>query len=166
MKAFLLIVIILLNIGCKPIKEAQIIEGDLCYEWIKLGNFYGQPDSLLTNFYIWKDSIGYEGMMKEDSLSAYYLKLLEDNDLLVCPYVYIITDKRRRVLLYMNSAEYESLNHFTYKELIANHQKVRIVAKVHSLVDNMFVCKKLISVDVIDGVTRPGRSKFKIEDYR
>ncbi len=159
-------VIVLLTFCCIPQKELKTIEGDLYYEWLKLGNFYGQPDSVLANFKTLMDSVGYEGLMKEDSVFAVYIKLLDDNDLLVAPYVYVMTDEEKKLLLYLKPEDYKSLNHFTYKELLANNQKVRIVAKVDSLVDNRFVCKELISVDVMNGATLPQRSKFKLEDYR
>ena len=165
MRSLIFVFAIIVFLGCKT-NESKIIEGDLYYPWLRLGNFYGQPDSLLTNYFEIKDSIGYKGMMKEDSVSANYVRLLEENNLLVTPYVYIKTTDNKSILLFLEPEHYEKLNNFTYKDLRKNKQKVRIIAKADSLIENMFVCRTLTSVNVINGETFPRESKFKIEDYR
>ncbi|PQM55977.1 MAG: hypothetical protein CL924_00140 [Deltaproteobacteria bacterium] len=142
------------------------ISADLYYNWLKLGSFYGRPESLLTNYLNQKDSLGYEGMMKEDSSTTKYLKVLEENDLLMSPFIYLKADNGHTFLLFMNEGDFSNFNSFNYHELIDNSQKVRVEAEIDSLYDNMYFCKKIISVKVTEGQTLQKEGKFKIEEYR
>lgn len=163
---FIAIIIIAFFIGCKPESQSTKITGDLYYTWLKLGSFYGQPDSMLTQYLQLKDSIGYEGLMKEDSIGTKYIRVLEENNLLTSPFIYLRTDEGKTILLYLDKDDYKKFIKFNYQDLIDKKQKVRIVAEADSLWNKMFLCKSLISVRLIEGKTLQQQKKFKIEEYR
>ena len=147
-------------------KSSTSISADLYYSWMKFGSFYGKPDSLLTNYLNLKDSLGYEGMMKEDSAGTAYFKKLEQYGLLSSPFVYLRAENGHTFLLLMNEHDYNSFDHFNYQELIDNKQKVKVEAEIDSLGEKMYLCKKIVSVKVVDGQTFQQQKKFKIEEYR
>ncbi|UZR94061.1 hypothetical protein [Chondrinema litorale] len=162
-----IIVFSIMFISCNSTEQASTkISADLFYNWLKLGSFYGRPDSLLSNYLNRKDSLGYEGMMKEDSSTTKYLKVLEENDLLISPFIYLKADNGHTFLLFMNEDDYSNFNSFNYHELIDNKQKIRVEAEIDSLYDNMYVSKKIISVKLTEGQTLQQEGKFKIEEYR
>jgi hypothetical protein len=143
-----------------------VVSADLYYNWLKLGSFYGQPDSLLTNYMKMKDSLGFEQMLKADSTGTLYLKALEDKNLLNSPYIYLRTDNGETFTLFMNSKDYKNFTKFNYHELTDQNLKVRVEVEIDSIWKQMYYCSELISVNLLEGQTLQRERKFKIEEYR
>ncbi|CAN5183414.1 hypothetical protein BH11BAC6_BH11BAC6_00790 [soil metagenome] len=47
--------------GCNTDKhETKLIEGDLYFNWLRFGNFYNQPDSIIKKVTIYADTVNRE----------------------------------------------------------------------------------------------------------
>jgi len=168
MKNLIIIVgLILIVFGCqtKP-KEKPNLEGDLYYTWLKLGSFYQQPDSLYQIYSQLRDSLGIEELRNQDSTGTFHIELLEKHDLIKSPFIYLKTDSDSIFIVYMTQEEYEPITEYTYQDLIDNKQKIRLKLITEQLTDKLQICKKVISIEKIDGETLQKQKKFKIEEYR
>ena len=158
---------ILIALGCqtKP-EELPNLEGDLYYSWLKIGNFYQQPDSLYQNYIELRDSVGIEELRKQDSSGTYYIELLEKNDLVKSPYIYLKTDSDSTFIVYMNPKDYQPITEYKYQDLIDEKQKVRLKLITQRLTEKFQICKKVVLIERVDGETFQRQKKFKIEEYR
>jgi hypothetical protein len=156
----------LLLIGCNSRPNGQEVTGDLYYHWFKFGSFYGQADSVLQEYLNIRDSLGYVAMMEEDSAGTAYVRTLEENSILTSPFIFMKKDNGNVLTLYLDSSDFRQFTNFSYQELIDSKQKVRITANIDSIANKLYLCKSLISVELVDGSTLVKQGKFKIEEYR
>ena len=158
---------VLVVFGCqtKP-EEKPNLEGDLYYTWLKPGSFYQQPDSLYQNYTELRDSLGIEELRKQDSIGTSHIELLEKHGLVKSPFIYLKTDSDSTFIVYLTVKEYEPITEYTYQNLIDNKQKVRLKLITEQLTDKLQICKKVISIEKIEGETLQKQKKFKIEEYR
>ena len=165
----LIIILSLVLIVCscqnKP-EEKSNLEGDLYYTWLKLGSFYDQPDSLYHNYLDLRDSLGIEELRKQDAIGTSHIQLLEKHDLVKSPFIYIKTDSDSTFIIYMTPKDYKPITEYTYQNLIDNKQKVRLKLITEQLTDKLQICKKVISIEKIEGETLQKQKKFKIEEYK
>jgi len=145
--------------------ESLYLEGDLYYTWLKLGNFYGLPDSLCYHYEYLKDSLGIDEFAKQNSKLMPYIKLLEEWSLVKSPFIYLKMDSSV-VIVYLSKDDYEPITKYTYQDLIDTEQKVRLKLVTNKLNTKLYLCKEVISMERIDGETLQKEKKFKIEDYR
>lgn len=168
MKNLIIIIgLALIVFGCqtKP-KEKPNLEGDLYYTWLKLGSFYQQPDSLYQNYTELRDSLGIEKLRKQDSIGTSHIELLEKHGLVKSPFIYLKTDSDSTFIVYLTAKDYKPITEYTYQNLIDNKQKVRLKLITEQLTDKLHICKKVISIEKIEGETFQKQKKFKIEEYR
>ncbi|GEM_PF-1483464 len=165
MSNYLIFIFAIFLLSCQSKKETINIHGDLYYSWLRIGSFYGYPDSLYNKFVKERDSLGYEVLFQEDSGFVKILKILDDNDLLKNPMIHVKLDNNEVVWIYLDTLDYKQFTKFDHKKLVDNNQKVRIEAKTIHLYDNLYRCEELISVNKIEGVTLQKQKKFKIENY-
>ena len=69
MKNLFYIIITLILLSCVSSKEKtqhQVIKGDLYYKFLNLVNFYNVHDSIYQKFQLHLDTVGMEGLKKED----------------------------------------------------------------------------------------------------
>jgi hypothetical protein len=159
--------LILIAFGCQTKPEVKPnLEGDLYYTWLKLGSFYQQPDSLYQNYSQLRDSLGIEELRNQDSTGTFHIELLEKHDLVKNPFIYLKADSDSTFIVYMTQEEYEPITEYTYQDLIDNKQKIRLKLITEQLTDKLQICKKVISIEKIDGETLQKQKKFKIEEYR
>lgn len=168
MKNLLIILsLIFIAFGCQTNHEEKLnVEGDLYYTWLKLGSFYQQPDSLYQNYTELKDSLGIEELRKQDSTGTSHIELLEKHGLVKSPFIYLKTDFDSTFLVYMTPEDYNPITKYTYQNLIDNKQKVRLKLITERLTDKLQICRKVVSIEKIDGETFQKQKKFKIEEYR
>ncbi|BDD03872.1 hypothetical protein [Aureibacter tunicatorum] len=158
---------ILIGFGCQiKSKEKPNLEGDLYYTWLKLGSLYGLPERHYQNYIKLRDSLGIEELIKRDSIGKFHIELLEKNDLIQSPFVYIKTDSDSTFIVYMTPEEYEPITKYSYQDLIDSKQKIRLKLITERLNDKLQICKKVISIEKVDGETLQRQKKFKIEEYR
>jgi hypothetical protein len=166
MKFIFTLLTLLLIIECDSRHNSEVVAGDLYYYWFKFGSFYGQPDSLLQEYLSIRDSLGFEAMMEEDSAGTAYVLTLEENSIVISPFIFMKKDNGHVLTLYMDSSDFRQFTNFSYQELIDNKQKVRITANIDSIANKLYLCKSLISVELVDGSTLIKQGKFKIEEYQ
>ena len=166
-KLILILCSILILFGCqnRP-NENPNLEGDLYYTWLKLGSFYAQPDSLYLNYIELRDSLGIEELRKQDSTGTSQIELLEKHNLVNSPFIYLKTDFDSIFIVYMTPQDYQPITKYTYQNLIDNKQKIRLKLITDRLSDKLKICKKVISIEKIEGETLQKEEKFKIEEYR
>jgi len=141
------------------------LEGDLYYTWLKLGSFYGR-DSLFNNYKNFRDTLEISELMDGNPKGIARLEALEKHNLLNSPYIYLKDDLDSVMIVYMSKEDFKPITQFTHKELINDNKKVRIKLNVEHLTDELYLCKKLVSVKLIKGETSQSGRKMKKEDYR
>jgi len=168
MKNFTLIfILILIVVACQnQAKEKPNLEGDLYYTPFSLGSFYGWPDSVYQNYLALRDSVGIEALRKEDTLMISNIELLEKHQLIKSPFIYVKTDTDAVFTVYMTPEDYQPITEFTYQDLIDQQQKVRLKLITEPFIGQFQICKKVISIEKIDGETLQKQKKFKLKDYR
>ena len=92
--------------------------------------------------------------------------MLKDNNLLDSPWIGLRVNKDSVITLYLSKKDYQQFKNYSYEQLIASKEKVRISAEVDHIMERYFLCTKLLSVEKIEGDTFIKSRKFKIEDYR
>lgn len=159
--AFFILVCLSIISSCESVEvNGDAIEGDLCFTWLKLGSYYGKPDSFYDHFIKNKDSI-----IASDDYFKNELKTLDSLNLLKSPFIYLMTDSGAMITVYMNHDDYKPITKISYQDLIENEEKVRIKLKADSLYNKMYLCTKVVSIEKIEGETKYRQTKFKIGDY-
>ncbi len=162
-----IILMLLLLAACQPqerkITAGTTIEGDLYFGFLRMGSLYNAPDTEVHKYKLYADSL-----LKQKDLDTFGKKytLLQKENLLYHPFVEVRLDNDSIINLYLDSADYEQIRVYTYHELRDAHKKLRIKAIVQQLGYGMVVCKELVLVEKMEGVTQPREGKFKIEDYQ
>ncbi len=157
----------LVVLACQSkIDKTLNLEGDLYYTWLKLGSFYKQPDSLYQNYTKLRDSLGIDQLRKEDSTSTTHIEILEKNGLVKNPFIYLKTDSDSTFIVYMTRKDYEPITEYSYQDLIDKKQKVKLKLETKKLTNKLRLCKKVISIELMEGETLQKQKKFKIEEYR
>lgn len=166
-KAYILILLLLVTFGFTPTKKT-IIEGELYFSPFHLGSFYNHSDSIINRI----NEYYTNNFQPNDSLTSFDIgyQILGKENLLYHPYVQMLLPTDSTIIyLYLDTVDYEKIRTHKYKELQNNNKKVKINAEVQDLGNNMFFCKKLISVTKVDGITlikQKRRRKLAIEDYQ
>ena len=165
---FLIVLVSISFVACNTKKndDAILLKGELDYPRYRIANFYNQPDSLVKRFNHILDSVGYDVLMKEDSVFMTSYTVLEENDLLKNPFIYLKIDSLPSVIIYMNPEDYQPFTKFIYSDLVKNQQKVTVKLKAHKLYDILYLCDGVQSIEVVDSDVPLRTGKFKIEDYR
>lgn len=155
-------------VACNTKKKetATILKGELDYPRFRIANFYNQPDSLVNEFIHSLDSIGYDALMKEDSVFMTSYKILEEHDLLKNPFIYLKIDSLPSVIVYMNPEDYQPFTQFTHADLVKNQQKIIVELKAHKLFNTSYLCGGVQSIEVVNSEVPIPNGKFKITDYR
>jgi hypothetical protein len=160
--------LVILIFGCqtKDTHDKVDLEGDLYYPWLKLGSFYQRPDSIYQLYQHLRDSLGIAALREQDSTGTAFIELLESNKLIRSPFIYLKTDSGTISIIYMTMEDYKPITKFTYQDLINSAQKIRLRLATESLTDEFHICKKVFSIEVVNGETLEKQKKFKIEEYR
>ena len=171
MKNLFYIIITLILLSCVSSKEKiqhQVIKGNLYYKSLNLINFYNVHDSIYQKFQSHLDTVGMEGLKKEDQKTFEHISFLTKNNLLKTPFIHIKSmDTAIGVsTIFIDSALYKPLTTFNYKELIKNKEKVYLELEVKGLKPKTFKAVKIKVIKKIKGQTLRRHKKFKIENYR
>ncbi|WP_108808824.1 hypothetical protein [Aquimarina spinulae] len=157
----------LILLGCKTnTNKKSNLEGDLYYTWLKLGSFYGQPDSLYQNYIKLRDSLGIDRLRKEDSTSTAHIELLEKHGLVKSPFIYLKADNDSTFIIYMSKEDYKLITKYTYQDLIDKKKKIRLELEIEKLTNKLKLCKRIISIEQVNGETLQKQKKFKIDEYK
>ena len=164
----LVIVLSIFFVACQSKKDDTVLllKGALDYPTHRIANFYNQPDSLEQRFNHVLDSVGFEALMKEDSVFMTSYMVLKENDLLRSPFIYLKIDSLPSVIIYMDPEDYKPFTEFTYADLVKNQQKVSIALKAHNLYNNLYLCDGVESIEVVASDVPLRMGKFRAEDYR
>ena len=130
--------------------------------------FYNLPDSLIKRIQYTMDTVNTAKADSTDKKFFDVYNILKNENLLYKPFVDIKVKEDSMVKLYLDSADYDRIRIFKWRELLNEEKKVVIKART-KYIDNfpvtLLYCKELMDVSLIDGKTYPQRSKFRIEDY-
>lgn len=146
--------------------DNKLIEGDLYFDWFRIGSFYNQPDSIIQNAKIYFDTVNQYKLDPDSKKFFFMYESLKKEDLLYSPFIDMKLDNDSIMKIYFKNADYEKIKIYSRKELQDTKKKVRIKMEVHELGNKMAFCTKLIAVNKVDGQTFIISRKFKIEDYK
>jgi hypothetical protein len=165
---YILLILVTAFVACASKNERDLLVGDLGFSEFRIGNFYNLSDSLIKRV---KHTIDTINIAKADSMDRRFFEvynILKDKGLLYKPFVDIRVKEDSMVKLYLDSADYDRIKIFKWRELLNDEKKVVIKVKTE-YIDNfpvtLLYCKELVDVSLTEGKTYPQRSKFKIEDY-
>ena len=150
--------------GCT--KDYQTIEGDLYFSPLRFGSFYNQPDSLVCKFISYVDSVDQLNADEDVRKILTMYKVLKSENLQYNPFADIRLDNDSVIRLYLEKSEYDRIRIHRRKELQMSKKKIRLKVQGKDLGNGMVICKNLISIYKIDGVTLQVQKKYKIDDYQ
>ena len=161
--AFLLLACTVIFTGAFK-QDANVLEGDLYYSFLKIGSFYGVPRAFADSVKGYLDTATIEHANNNRDIISQYAILKKEN-LLYSPFIYVKLNNDSVIVLYMNKKDYSNITRYRYKKLKAEHQKVHLRFSAKQLGPAMFACQLLIAADLTAGQTQQIQHKFKIEDY-
>jgi hypothetical protein len=56
-------------------------------------------------------------------------------------------------IVYMDSATYSNVSNYEYEDLLNKGKKVEMVIKSEKISDNEWLCKKILDIEIVDGIT-------------
>jgi hypothetical protein len=151
------------NLNKQPNKQ---IEGDLYYDWLRIGSFYNQPDSLIKQVKLYADTVNRKGLDSDNLKFLTMYEVLKKEDLLYRPFIDLRLDNDSTVKIYFTNNDYDKIKIYKRQDLLDTKKKIRIKIEIYDLGYGMALDKKLISVNKVDGQTFQINPKLKIEDYR
>ena len=147
-------------------KKVEPITGDLYFPWLRMANFYGLPDSAFQYYAQRRDNLGFDSLIKEDPQGTAFMKMLEENDLLFQPYIYLQVEKDKNILLFMDSLTYDQFKKVDYKTLRKEEMKIRIRLTAEKISPLAYIVDEIQRVDEVPGETLLVEKKFRIENYQ
>ncbi|MEQ1799084.1 MAG: hypothetical protein ABL872_14115 [Lacibacter sp.] len=148
-----------------PKNTTQIIEGDLYFNWLRIGSLYNQPDSIIQGVHNYADTVNRNGLDSFDLRFLFMYDKLKSENLLYSPFVEIKVNNDSIITLYLSKNDYDKIKVYHRQDLIDINKKIVIKAETKFLAPGMVYCSKLLSVEKVDGITEQRDSKLKIEDY-
>jgi hypothetical protein len=146
-------------------KDKQL-EGDLYYDWLRVGSFYNGPDSLIEQFKLYADSVDRKTLGSSDLKLLTMYEILKKENLLYKPFIDLRLDNDSIVKIYFTNNDYEKIKAYKRQDLLETKTKIRIKMTVRDLGPGMALSTKLLSINKVDGQTYQINPKLKIEDYR
>jgi hypothetical protein len=159
--------ILFINSNCKSgHQENGQIEGDLYFDWLRIGSFYNEPDSVITQFKLYADTANRKNLDSSSFKILTMYEILKKENLLYRPFIDLRLDNDSVVKIYFANNDYERIKVYKRQNLLDTKKKIRLKMTVRNLGLGMALCTKLISVNKVDGQTYQVNPKLKIEDYR
>ena len=171
MKYSQILILILLTFSLPTIscrqdsQDNSIIEGDLFFRPFRYGSFYNQPDSLIKAFVAYADTAKIDNASSADKELLTTYNLLKKEHRLFSPFVELRVNDSSIIKLYLDSVDYDRIKIFKRQQLQAENKKIRVKAQCKEIANGLSICKKLISVDKINGLTMQQEKKMRIDDY-
>lgn len=161
-----LVVILINQSNCKPdTHESRKIEGDLYYDWLRIGSFYNEPDSIIEQVKLYTDTVDSRNLDSADLKTLKMYKILEKEHLLYQPFIDFKLDNDSIIKIYFTNDDYEKIKIYKRQDLVDTKMKVRINMEVKDIGYGMALEKRIISLKKISGQTFQINPKMKIEDY-
>jgi len=163
----LVLVVILFNqVNCKSDnQENKQIEGDLYYDWLRIGSFYNEPDSIIEGVKLYADTVDSKMLNTNDLRTLNMYKTLQKENLLYQPFIDLRLDNDSIIKIYFTNNDYERIKIYKRQDLLDAKMKIRIRMEVKDLGYGMALDKKIISLQKAPGQTFQVNPKMKIEDY-
>lgn len=150
-KLFLLLITIFILVSCNS--NTEIISGDLYFKQVDWLNYYGANDGNKQEV---QELI--RALKENNSLSVTEEKIVKQHDkleklnLLESPYVRIKTEKDVKVV-FMTEDDFEKVKEYRLQDLLESNQKVSLKLEVEKVDADFFMCKKIIQLLKVSGVT-------------
>ncbi|MEP7318176.1 MAG: hypothetical protein ABI921_05535 [Panacibacter sp.] len=166
-KHLLIILFFFIGLSCNSFNtDNELIEGDLYFDWFRIGSFYNQPDSVIRNAKNYFDTVNQYNLDSSDKRIFDMYESLKKENLLYSPFIDMKLDNDSIMKIYFKNADYEKIKIYSRKELQDTKKKIRLKLEVRELGNKMAFCTKLVSVNKVNGQTFMISRKFKIEDYK
>jgi hypothetical protein len=158
--------ILLSYLSCKQDnQETRQIEGDLYFDWLGIGSFYNEPDSIIERVKLYADTVDSKMLDPSDLKILKMYETLQKADLLYQPFIDLKLDNYSIIKVYFTNDDYEKIKINKRKDLLNAKMKIRIRMEVKDLGYGMVLDKKLLSLQKVPGQTSQINPKMKIEDY-
>lgn len=161
------IVILFAGLNCNSTQQKnRQLEGDLYFDWLRFGNFYNLPDSLINKFKHFADTVDRKALDSVDLNLLKMYEVLQKEDLLYQPFISLKLDNDSIIKIYFTNTDYNKFKMYKRSDLLDTKKKVRIKMNVRDLGFGMALSTKLITINKVDGQTYQINPKLKIEDYQ
>jgi hypothetical protein len=170
--------LILLFITCKnvptnsiskeeiPLTNNNLVEADLFFSWLRIGNFYNLSDSVDMDVNSVLDSLAQNNIGSDSSLIVLYKKLHE-KELLFSPYIEVKLEDGTQATWFINQADYDTIKTFKLKELKATKTKVHLSAELEHIYQSAYFCFKIAKIEVQEDFNyKNDDNKFNGLDYK
>src|SRR5690606_22525953 len=150
-KLILLLITIFILISCNS--NTEIISGDLYFKQVDWLNYYRENDSNKQEIQELFQAIKANSSLSitEEKMVNQYGKL-EKLNLLDAPYVRIKTEKDVK-LVFMLEEDFEKVKEYKLQDLLETNQKVSLKIEVEEVSSDVFLCKKIVELQKVSGVT-------------
>lgn len=150
MKRFSLFVVMLALISWNS--KAQAINGELYFKRVDISSSVGmtkeQTEILKYNLHNYKDK---DSISKSDSELIDYFKVLEKNNLLELPFIYLKKENKAHKI-FLSKKEHEKVKSFTLSDLNQRKKKV-IIELEYEMKDSLYYSDKILEIKETDGKT-------------
>ena len=143
----------------------NVVTGDLYFSFIRIGTYYNQPDSVIKKMETDLNSVDFTTADSSLIELVKDYKRLKDEGLMYSPVIDISVNDETTIKLLLDSADYDKIKPYKYKDLIDGHKKVKIKARTRKTALGFYYCTDLLDIKLVDGQTLPNDNKLKIQDY-
>lgn len=143
----------------------NLVEADLFFGWLRIGNFYNFNDSTGMDVNSMIDSLAKNNTSSDSSLIVLYRKLNEKG-LMHSPYIDVKLEDGTQNTWYINQADYDTIKTFKLQELEATKSKVHLSAEIEHIYQNAYSCKKITKIELMEALDYKNIDKFTSGDYK
>jgi len=128
MKNIAIIITSFVLFSCMTTNKVESIRGDLYFQMVDFFNFYNAPDSVIKSFEEQLSNIDMDTINENDKKAYELIKYALDQNILTLPYIRLTTDSDEKIMLYMDTNNYERFDSLRCFDLREQGKKIRIVA--------------------------------------
>ncbi|MGV3610017.1 MAG: hypothetical protein ACO1N0_03640 [Fluviicola sp.] len=151
-------------------QELIDLKGEVDFPWINGYSAYGlDKERAQKEIAIFERSYKKAKRNKELSSELRLYELVKEKQLLYSPYVSVITEQKKIIVIYMDSATYAKtmIWNYKYEDLVIKQQFLQFESKGYWLGENAYLLTEFKQLTVIeDSSRRIANSKFAMDVYR
>lgn len=143
--------VIISSISCQKKKYTN---ADLSFKLISASSLYGADEIQIQKFEKILDSIKKDpNAEKQDIEMCNYFSKLQENNLLMSPYIYLQINRDSSLMVFLSEDEYKKVDKYRADDLLNRNKKVSLKLDIEKKNQGIYLANKIISVKEIDGQT-------------
>ncbi len=148
MKKILLALVLIIVYSCS---QKETVKGELFFDLLDFGSFYGMEDEQIKKYDKYLDSVQNSPGVEEYQKDFYdFISRVKKNDLIDRPYVFLRLPSDSVLRIYLSDREYEKVSQYSYWELQRMSEKVEILLEIEKKDEGLYYSDRIIEVNEVE----------------